>query len=81
VATEEITQLDLAEQISRIRRAQVETDKFAAEQRKLSEEASNMRVVRWVAPVSALLTPIAASIAAFGALVAAAPVLRHWLGG
>ncbi|WP_338661781.1 hypothetical protein VQH23_16290 [Pararoseomonas sp. SCSIO 73927] len=66
--------LDLDEQIARIRRAQAETDKFAAEQRKLSEEANNLRVARYV-------TPTAAVIAALAALTAAFPVIARWLGG
>lgn len=66
--------LDLDEQIARIRRAQAETDKFAAEQRKLSEEANNLRVARYV-------TPTAAVVAAMAALTAAAPVILRLFGG
>ena len=73
--------LDMREQLARIDRAQIETQKFAAEaqkfaaeQNKLSAEAANLRVTRFV-------TPVAAVIAALGALTAAAPVLMRWWQG
>ena len=66
--------LDMREQIARIDRAQAETQKFAAEQQKLAAEASNLRLTRFV-------TPVAAVIAALGALTAAAPVLMRWWQG
>ncbi len=43
--------LDLQEQIARIRRAQVESDKFQAEQRKLIAEAAKFERERSLAPV------------------------------
>ena len=59
---------DLAEQLANIRRVQIETDKFAAEQRRRSEEANKLalesgalRVFRWVTPIAAV---IGASVAA-----------------
>lgn len=66
--------LNLAEQVARIERGQAETRKFVAEQAKLQAEAENLRVVRYV-------TPVAAVVGASAALVAAAPVLLRWFGG
>jgi hypothetical protein len=43
--------LDLQEQIARIRRAQVESDKFQAEQRKLMAEAAKYERERSLAPL------------------------------
>jgi len=43
--------LDLQEQIVRIKRAQVESDKFQAEQRKLIAEAAKYERERSLAPV------------------------------
>jgi len=43
--------LDLQEQIARIRRAQVESDKFQAEQRKLIAEAAKFERERTLAPI------------------------------
>ena len=61
----------MAEQLARIRRAQTETDKFAAEQRKLSEKANKLalesgalRVFRWITPIAAIIGAIGGSIAA-----------------
>ena len=68
-----MTGLDLQEQIARIDRAQAETREFVAQQNKLAAEASNLRVTRFV-------TPVAAVVAAAGALTAAAPVIGRWLG-
>ena len=63
-----MTELELQEQIARIRRSQVETSKFVAEQNKFAAEAANLGIARFV-------TPIAAVIAAIGSLIAAAPVV------
>ena len=77
--------LDMREQLARIDRSLIETQKlaaqarkFAAEQNKLSAEqlkpfaeTANLRVTRFV-------TPVAAVVAALGALTAAAPVLVRW---
>jgi hypothetical protein len=45
---------DLQEQIARIARTQAERDKFAAEQRKLSEEALKLHRERWLLIVGAV---------------------------
>ena len=59
--------LDMREQLVRIDRSLIETQKLAA-------EASNLRVTRFV-------TPVAAVVAALGTLTAAAPVLMRWWQG
>jgi len=56
---------DFAEQLARIRRMQEESNKFAAEQRKLTEEALKYRRDRLVAPVVAF----AALLGGLGGLV------------
>lgn len=65
---------DVREQLTRIDRAIEETRKFSAESRKLAEEASKIRVERYLAPVLALGTIIGGAITA---LVAA--ILAHRL--
>ena len=55
--------LDLREQIARIDRAQAETQKFAAEQRKLTAEAAKFTRDPWFLVV--------------GALIAALPARKH----
>jgi hypothetical protein len=60
--------LDTEEQIVRIKRAIAESDKFAAEQRKLSAEADKLNRDRWLAP---LLTACIALLAALASVVAA----------
>lgn len=69
-ATSSPGNLDLEEQIARIRRAQVETDKFAAEQRKLSAEAAKLDRDRSLAPWQIVATSMAAGAALFGAGIA-----------
>ena len=58
--------LDLDDTVARIERQQAETRKFVAEMNKLTEEALKFRRDRWLAPVVA----IASVLAAIGALVA-----------
>jgi hypothetical protein len=70
VATDPI---DLQEQIARIKNAQAETDKFAAEQRKLAAEASKLIVDRWMLPFAVLINLVSGAMG--GALVAY--LLRH----
>ena len=58
--------LDLDDTVARIERQQAETRKFVAEMNKLTEEALKFRRDRWLAPVVA----VASVLAAVGALVA-----------
>lgn len=60
--------LDLAEQIARIKRAQLESDKFVTEQRKLIAEAQKLDKERWWFPLLQIITAIAAIVAAIAAL-------------
>ena len=64
--------LDLQEQIARIARTQAETDKFAAEQRKLSEEALKFHRERWLLVVGA--------VGGFAGLIAACVTAAKSLG-
>lgn len=57
-----------------IARAQEETAKFAAEQRKISAEADKLNRHRWLAPV------VAVSAILGDGIVASLPLLLHWLG-
>jgi hypothetical protein len=58
--------LDLDDTVARIERQQAETRKFVAEMNKLTEEALKFRRDRWLAPVVA----VASVLAAVGAMVA-----------
>lgn len=64
--------LDIQEQIVRIKRAQQESDKFVAEQRKLMAEADKLRRDRFLAPILAA--------GALGGFIAALLpyILRGW---
>ncbi|WP_018261867.1 hypothetical protein [Methylobacterium sp. WSM2598] len=59
--------LDIAEQVARILRSQEETQKFAAEQRKLIAEASKLERDRMLAPWQIVMSSMAAGAALFGA--------------
>jgi hypothetical protein len=67
--------LDLQEQIARIARTQAETDKFAAVQRKLSEEVLKFRRERWLLIVGA----VGGFAGLLAAIVTAAKTLG-WIG-
>lgn len=58
---------DLQEQLGRIRRAREESEKFVAEQRKLTAEAAKLDRDRMVAPWQIALSGMAAGAAFFGA--------------
>ena len=74
MSASQYTTLDLEEQVVCIRRMIVESDKFAAEQRKLSEEAAKIGRDRWLAPVLAITSMI---VATGSAVIAIATLLRH----
>lgn len=71
-----LERLNFDELIARIERQQAETRKFAAEQNKLAAEAGKLTRDRWLAPVIAL----ASIIAACGATLAAYGSLTHLFG-
>jgi hypothetical protein len=58
---------DLEEQLGRIRRAREESEKFVAEQRKLTAEAMKLERDRMLAPWQIALSGMAAGAALFGA--------------
>ena len=58
---------DLEEQLGRIRRACEESEKFVAEQRKLTAEAMKLERDRMLAPWQIALSGMAAGAALFGA--------------
>ena len=59
--------LDLNEQIARIVRAQVETQKFVAEQQKLMAEGAKLDPDRKILPVTVAATLLGAGAALFAA--------------
>ena len=62
--------LDLAEQLARVRRAQTESDRFHAEQRRIIVEAQEKYDRdRWLAPVLATVTAIGAVVAAVASVI------------
>jgi len=69
--------LNLKEQIARIDRMLLESQKFAAEQRKLTAEAAKMDRDRTLAPWQVVVTAMGTG----GALVAATVALMKVLGG
>ena len=66
--------LDIEEQVARIRRSQVETEKFVAEQRKLMAEAAKFDRERTLAPWQIMATTAAGTAALIGAGIALAKV-------
>jgi len=58
---------DLEEQLGRLRRAREESEKFVAEQRKLTAEAMKLERDRMLAPWQIALSGMAAGAALFGA--------------
>ena len=65
---------EMALLLANIARAQEETAKFSAEQRKLSAEADKLNRDRWLAPVVALSAILG------GGVAATLPALLRWLG-
>jgi hypothetical protein len=66
---------DLEEQLGRIRRAREESEKFVAEQRKLTAEAAKLDRDRMLAPWQIALSGMAAGAAFFGAGAAFVKIL------
>lgn len=64
------TALEIEEQVARIRRAQVETEKFVAEQKKLMAEAAKLERDRTLAPWQIVATTVAATAALIGGTAA-----------
>lgn len=58
-------ELDRRERLIRIDRLREEGLRSSAEQRKLSVEAGNLLVTRYVTPIAAVLAAVAALVAAF----------------
>lgn len=58
---------DLEQQLDRIRRAREESEKFVAEQRKLTAEAMKLERDRMLAPWQVALSGMTAGAALFGA--------------
>jgi hypothetical protein len=73
------TRLDLAELVARIERQQEETRKFISEQHKLDAEAAKLPVDRYMVPVVAILTLIAA-LGGLGGILAGAQAILRWRG-
>lgn len=66
---------DLEEQLGRIRRAREESEKFVAEQKKLTAEAAKLDRDRMLAPWQIALSGMAAGAAFFGAGAAFVKIL------
>lgn len=66
---------DLEEQLGRIRRAREESEKFVAEQKKLTAEAAKLDRDRMLAPWQVALSGMAAGAAFFGAGAAFVKIL------
>jgi hypothetical protein len=68
--------LNMRDVLARIDRQQAETQKFVAEQRKLIAEADKLTRDRWLAP----LVAVASVIAAVGGIVAGAAAVARLAG-
>lgn len=64
------TALEIEEPVACIRRAQVETEKFVAEQKKLMAEAAKLDRDRTLAPWQIVATTVAATAALIGGTAA-----------
>lgn len=64
------SQVDFEEQLARIRRMNVETEKFVDEGRKLAVEARKLNRDATIAPYTALFTAFTAGAAVVGAIAA-----------
>ena len=70
--------LNMRDVLARIDRQQAETQKFVAEQRKLIAEADKLTRDRWLAPIIAIASIIAA-IGGGGALALSVARLVGWI--
>ncbi len=79
-ATNPANDLDVLEQIARIRRAMVESDKFAAEQRKLIEKSNKLAAEATKFQRDTSVAPWLAGGAVAGGILTGATLLLRALG-